>query len=348
MQNGGFESPLSTGWNTTGNTAGSTTSTAERRSGNASLRLVCGAAGGTQGDSLWQNLPGMVTGTTYTLSYWYLPSTNGGTLTVRFSGSWIAMSSDLRFTPPPAATQATPGATNNVAATLPEFPALRLNEAQTRNLSGITDLSGQREPWFELVNTGIDDLSLDGLFLTMSYANLTNWAFPPGWVLPAGQYLVVFADGQPLESTPSELHTGFRLPTTPGSSYTLALSSLWNGKPVMIDYLNGVAGADNSSYGLAYDGWPASVGPLASPSPGVSNRPVSPPVFTYVDHDPQGGRILAWTALPGSAYRVEYKDDLSQAVWSVLGSVTASGASASITDTTSAAVPRRFYRLVMQ
>jgi hypothetical protein len=348
IQNDGFESPLSSGWNTTANTAQSTSSPTEHHSGNYSLRLVCSAGGSTQSDSLWQSIPGLVNGTTYSLSYWYLPSTNGGTLTVRFSGFWINTSPNLLFTPPPAVTQFTPGATNNVAAGLPDFPFLRINEIQTRNLTGIVDRTGQHEPWIELVNTGFDDLGLDGLYLTMSYSSLTNWAFPSGWVLPAGGYLVIFADGQPLETTATELHTSFRLPTAPASAFTVALSTIFNGKPVIVDYLNGVAGVDDASYGLAFDGWPASAGALSTPTPGAGNLPAPPPVFTGIGYDGQGRPVLVWTAVPGRTYRVEYKDDLGQGAWSNLGSVTASGSEATVVDTTSAGVQKRFYRLVNQ
>ena len=48
----------------------------------------------------------------------------------------------------------TPGQPNNIAAALPIFPNLRLNEAQPRNLGTIADNAGDFDPWVELVNLG--------------------------------------------------------------------------------------------------------------------------------------------------------------------------------------------------
>jgi hypothetical protein len=53
-------------------------------------------------------------------------------------------------------------------------------------------------------------VSLDGLYLANNYTNLTNWAFPAGRTIAAGQFMVIFCDGEPLETSASQLHTGFR------------------------------------------------------------------------------------------------------------------------------------------
>jgi hypothetical protein len=348
IQNGDFEASLATGWNTTANTANSTVSSSVCHGGKSSLHLVCNAAGSTQGDSLWQNVSGLVSGTTYTLSYWYLPNTNGGTLTVRFSGFWVTTSQDILFKPPATVTQFTPGTSNNVAAALPEFPSLRINEVQTRNGTGLVDNAGEHEPWLELANTGNEDVMLDGLYLSSSYANLTNWAFPSGWAIPVGAYLTVFADGEPFQTTGNELHTSFSLPTTVGAPVTVALSSVQKGQVILVDYLNGSVGADDTSFGLQVDGEPASAAVLDSPTPGASNGPSAPPAFISVDRNAQGQPVLEWTAVPGQQYVVEFKDDLGQAAWDTLGSVTASGSTASMTDTSAAGTQRRFYRVLMQ
>jgi hypothetical protein len=345
LQNGGFESPLAIGWNTTANTASSAITAEVKRSGNAALRLVCGAGGTTQGNSLWQNVAGLANGTTYTLSYWYLPQTNGGTLTVRFSGYWVTSDQNLGFTPPVAVTQFTPGASNNVAATLPPFPSLRLNEVQTRNLAGLIDLGGKREPWIELVNTGFEDVSLDGLYLTTNYANLTNWAFPSGWTIPAGGFLVVFADGEPSQTTAQELHTSFRLPTTQNLPWSIALSGLANSKPLIADYLNGWVGPDDTSFGRARDGEPAISGVLTPATPGASNQLAPPPQFVSVGLNAQGQPLFTWKTTPGILYLVEYKNALGAVSWTALGSVQATGDTTAFTDTTAGSVTQRFYRV---
>ena len=52
--------------------------------------------------------------------------------------------------------------------------------------------------------------------------------------------------------------------------------------------------------------------------------------------------------IKGATYLVQYKDDLNDTDWSILGSVTAAGSTASIIDTTSPAPAQRFFRIVEQ
>jgi hypothetical protein len=57
--------------------------------------------------------------------------------------------------------------------------------------------------------------------------------------------------------------------------------------------------------------------------------------------------ILQWSAIPGSNYALQYKDDLNWPAWSNLVSVTATGSSIAITNT--APLPQqRFFRIVLQ
>ncbi len=44
-----------------------------------------------------------------------------------------------------------------------------------------------------------------------------DWAFPAGTSIGPGEFLVVWADGEPAESTAGELHTSFRLAPTNGA-----------------------------------------------------------------------------------------------------------------------------------
>jgi uncharacterized protein (DUF1800 family) len=92
IRNGDFESALSTNdWVVSPNHAASSITTAEGHSGTASLHMVASVGGTTQGSAIWQPVTGLINGRQYTLSYWFLPSTNNqlSSVTVRFSGSWI-------------------------------------------------------------------------------------------------------------------------------------------------------------------------------------------------------------------------------------------------------------------
>jgi hypothetical protein len=63
---------------------------------------------------------------------------------------------------------------------------------------------------------------------------------------------------------------------------------------------------------------------------------------------PQGSVVLAWSAIPGRHYRVQFKNSLDDPAWTNLGAVVlASGLSATSTDTTIGHLRQRFYRVVM-
>ena len=194
----------------------------------------------------------------------------------------------------------TPGAANNVVTSLPEFPTLRLNEVVTRNTSGLADRDGAREPWLELVNTGADTVSLDGLFLTDDYANLTKWAFPTGHSIAGGGFLVIFADGEANDPVAAELHTSFRLPRTGGANWSLALARTQNAQPAVLDYLNGTVGAENEAFGRTPDGDPSSALVLPRPTPGESNLSFSsnraPVLGDLPDRRVIEGNLLSFTA----------------------------------------------------
>ena len=92
IRNGDFQSPLTTNdWVVSPNHAGSAISTEQSHLGGASLHVVARNGGTTQGSSIWQSIQGPLTNSRYTLSYWFLPSTNNqlSSLTVRLSGSGV-------------------------------------------------------------------------------------------------------------------------------------------------------------------------------------------------------------------------------------------------------------------
>jgi hypothetical protein len=172
----------------------------------------------------------------------------------------------------------TPGRTNSIVQTLAAFPPLWLNELQADNLTGITNSAGQRVPWLELYNPTTNTISLSGLYLANSYANLTAWVFPAGAALNPGQFKVIFADGQANLSTLNELHTSFVLP---GGAGSLALSRLYNGQPQVLDYVNYTNLTPNYSYGSWPDGQSFVRQEFFFPTPGGTNNAVgnSPPSF---------------------------------------------------------------------
>lgn len=90
LANGSFEAALTGPWTVSTNLTPSSISTLAKHSGNSSLRLVSTSAGTTRESSIYQVIaPALRNNSTYTLSYWYLPSTNGNNLTIRLAGRGI-------------------------------------------------------------------------------------------------------------------------------------------------------------------------------------------------------------------------------------------------------------------
>jgi hypothetical protein len=279
LENGDFESALSGPWTVSPNMSNSGISTAGSYSGNGSLHVVATSPGDTISQAIWESTGPIVTNGTYTLSYWYLPSTNGTQLLIRLAGSSPGSGqiySLQGIQPPIVSSQATPGAPNSVLASLPQFPPLWLNELQADDLTGITNRAGQHVPWLELFNPSANTISLSGLYLSTNYANLTAWAFPSGASINPGQFKIIFADAQPALSAATELHTSFTLSSGSGA---LALSRIYNGQPQVLDYIDYTNISPDHSYGSLPDGQSFDRQEFALATPGDLNNAALPLSF---------------------------------------------------------------------
>jgi len=226
----------------------------------------------------------------------------------------------------------TPGAPNNVVASLPEFPPLRINEVVARNTTGLADATGTTEPWIEIVNTSAFAVALDGVFLSDADAVPFKWAFPQGTLISPLGYLVVFADGEPEQSRPAELHASFRLPLTGGAQVRLALTRSVNGLPNTIDWFTTqIPFALNASVGLQPDGAVGSY-VVGTPTPIASNgEPATgPPSFANPAIEPDGRVTLRLRGTPGRRYRIESSADLSAWMAEAEWTATSSGLSFSV------------------
>jgi spore coat protein CotH len=94
-----------------------------------------------------------------------------------------------------------------------------INEFEALNDS-IADPAAEYEPWFELYNNTSNPLDIGGTFLTADTTQPTLWQFPANTTIPANGYLVVWADGDTLQSG---LHTNF---TLPAGNFMLRFSNL--------------------------------------------------------------------------------------------------------------------------
>lgn len=205
----------------------------------------------------------------------------------------------------------TPGATNNVSASLAAYPALYLNEIVPNNTAGLADSKGEREPWVELHNAGPDAADLSGWGLTDSYTSLAKWTFPAGTVLGADQFLVIFLDGETGDATATELHASFRVPAANGS---VALVRPQGAALAVVDYVDYATVAANASLASLPDGQPFDREITTSPTPGAYNNgtpPNRPPVlvpiaaqggpegveltFTATANEPDAGQALSFS-----------------------------------------------------
>lgn len=274
LVNGSFEDGLAS-WTPAGNHASSAVVDNVAFDGTHSVRISA-TGGGTTVDNLSQTFAeALATTATYTLSFHYLPSTNGAGIRFRITTTYGTGNNQVLYRP----VLATPGLPNTGTGTLAAFPPLWLNELQAENTAGPTDNMGEREPWLELYNAGTTPISLAGYYLANNYSNLTQWAFPAGAMLQPGEFKVVFADGEPTETTPTVWHTSFRL--APGTgSVALAWSP---GTVQILDYLNYRGLPVGRSYGDYPDGQVFERQEFFAVTPGTANNNAVPPLSVRIN-----------------------------------------------------------------
>lgn len=271
IANGDFEGAFPGPWNVSANLSGSAASSAFKHSGGQGLGVVSSAAGTTQSSSIWQDLTPLTTDAAYTLSYWYLTSTNGDSLTMRLSGSGINHTQNIA---PGSATssQATPGAANSIRRSLPAFPQVWINELLPNPTQGA--------PWAEFYNSGDTAISLAGWHLTDNFSNLSRWAFPQGATIGPKQFLLVWLDGAAEQSTAAVPRASFRIPTANGS---LALVFPFGGQPTVLDYLNYTTPGADRSLGFYPDGQAGPRQSFFNATPGAANNNAAQPLPVFIN-----------------------------------------------------------------
>lgn len=272
LANGGFEEPFAPAWRVGGTASNSVITVSAAHSGNASAHVVF-VPGSLSLNNFAQSFPALTTNTVYTLSFWFLPGTAGSNLSFRINTTFNG-AVDPRSTP------YTPGAPNSGIATLPPYPDLWLSEVQPENFTVRTDNAGDNDPWIEIYNAGASAMSLDGFHLASGYSNLTQWAFPAGSTIGAGEFMIVWADNEPAENAAGALHTNFRLAPTNGS---VVLSRLVNGAPQIVDYFNYAGVTPDHSYGAYPDGQSSYRQTFFFATPGTTNNPAAEPVTLFIN-----------------------------------------------------------------
>ena len=165
---------------------------------------------------------------------------------------WWAPAAGARETPVPAETRAGPGPV--------------INEIMAANVSTIVEPdNGAFADWIEIYNPGTEAVDLGHFALTDDIRNPVRWTIPAGTVVPAGGYILVWADRRD-----SDGHSNFRL-SRDGEEV-----ALYAPDGTLVDMVRFGDQVGNVSYGRSTDG-AAEWAFFQWPTPGRANEGVSVP-----------------------------------------------------------------------
>ncbi|MDA7511183.1 lamin tail domain-containing protein, partial [Verrucomicrobia bacterium] len=175
---------------------------------------------------------------------------------------------------------ATPGQANSVLRPGTNLPSVWLNEVLPGNQAGLRDGAGEFDPWIELHNSGETTVSLNEFYLAPNYENRVQWQFPDGASIGAGEYKIVWVDGEPNESKAGEWHTNFRLEPEAGS---VVMSMAAAAGLEIVDYLNYLDVRPDRSYGALPNGSPNRRQSFFVATPGEANVTSIPKVSVTIN-----------------------------------------------------------------
>lgn len=140
---------------------------------------------------------------------------------------------------------------NDLLLTVPApapLPRLYVNEMLAINATVNVDEMGEYEDWVEIYNDGPSEFEIGGLYLSDNPGRPTKWQIPAGTTIPAGGFILVWCDEEPLEGP---LHASFKLA---GSGEGVGLFHNDANRNVLIDYLAYPPLGVDISYGRYPDG----------------------------------------------------------------------------------------------
>ena len=156
-------------------------------------------------------------------------------------------------------------------------PMLVINEVLARNLNTVEDENGKTPDWIEIYNPGPVDVDMGGMYLTDDPAFPNQSEIPAGVVVPAGGYLLLWADGNA-----TALHLNFSLS---GEGEAVALFDRFDRGAGRIDVAFFPPQSFDESWGRFPNGG-ATWAVMDTPTPGALNR-FRPPSFADVTRAPQ-------------------------------------------------------------
>jgi hypothetical protein len=158
----------------------------------------------------------------------------------------------------------------------------KINEIMLENTATLEDDRGGFPAWLEIHNPTAVAMDLAGLGLSNEILKPTKWTFPatPESVIPAGEFLVVFIDGD--VDDPNDLHASFTI--APGTQFQI----IFNKGSDLFTFDGSKLGKDVSAGRFPDSG--ARINVLAMPTPGAPNSEHSgpPPEGEFIRGDLNG------------------------------------------------------------
>ncbi len=202
--------------------------------------------------------------------------------------------------------QAVAGASSTLNVTNPNasgWPPIRINEWLADNSDGLSDpADGEHADWIELYNPTDSPVNLSNWSISDTLSQPRLAVLPTGTFIPAHGFLLMWADDQPAQGSPSSPHLAFKLSKS-GESIRLYAPD-----QRLMDSVSFGAQATDLSTGPYPDGASTGSGLLTEPSPGGSNVLL----YAYAPALADGAFQFTFSTTPGHRYRVEYSDDLVQ------------------------------------
>jgi hypothetical protein len=227
-------------------------------------------------------------------------------------------------------------------------PLVFINEWLAANVSSGRDpADGDFDDWFELFNAGTGAVDLSGFTLTDNVTTPRQFIVPAGTVVPAGGFLLVWADEEPAQGQPGgDLHVNFRL------SQNGDQLALFTPDGTLVDQVSFGPQTANVTVGRWPDGAAGPFSKLSLNTPRTANAPPTgaglPPVVEALTLTPEGAVRVTWRSEPGLKYRLQFKDSLAAETWNdATGDALSTGSSMTATDVPPEESGWRFYRVLL-
>ncbi|HDD24849.1 MAG TPA: hypothetical protein ENF52_05380, partial [Chloroflexi bacterium] len=170
-------------------------------------------------------------------------------------------------------------------------PSVVINELMAINANTVEDEAGETDDWIELYNPGPVDVDVGGMYLSDNFEQPTKYTIPTGAVVPAGGYLLLWADGDG-----NGLHLNFRLS---GSGEYVGLFDRADRHYAPVDAVYFPPQTVDVSWGRFPDGSAGTWHAMDDSTPGKANR-LRPPAYQAVERVPcwpQGNEPVTVTAV---------------------------------------------------